>query len=66
MTIRVEDAKEYGYASGFVIEQRRHWNGDDRETWAIPAWEEMGCGDFAGIFPTREAAQAALDRNGKY
>ncbi len=63
-TVRIESAKEYGYEFGFVVEQLRYWNGDDRQTWAIPAWEEMGLGGLGGVFPTRHAAQAALNSFG--
>ena len=59
-TIRIEDAKEYGFLDGFVIEQFRQWNGDEHESWAIPAWEEMGFADLDGVFPTQAAAKAAM------
>lgn len=29
--------------------------------WAIPAWEEMGCPGLAETYPTKEAAEAALN-----
>lgn len=59
-TIRVESATEYGYESGFVIEQYRYWNFEDHKSWCIAPWEEMGLGDLEGVFPTRAAAEAAL------
>lgn len=58
-TVRVEDAREYGHAAGFVVEEFGYWN-DAAPTWAIPAWEERGLADLAEVFPTRAAAEAAL------
>jgi hypothetical protein len=58
--IRATPASEYDLGEGFVIEQCRHWNFNDEPSWAIPAWEEMGCDHLSGVFPTRSAAEAAI------
>lgn len=59
-TVRIEDAKEYGYDAGFVIEQFRYWNFEDHKSWCIPAWEEMGLGSLEGVFASRDEAENAL------
>lgn len=59
--IRVEEAREYGHQSGFVVEQFGYWN-QSEPFWAIPAWEERGLADLAGVFSTREEAEAAIAR----
>ena len=60
--IRIADASEYDLGEGFVIEQCCFSNSyiDDDLIWALPAWEERGVGHLAGVFPTREAAAAAI------
>jgi hypothetical protein len=60
-SVRPYDAREYGHEAGFVIEQYRHWNFEDEESWAIPAWDEMGFADLSRVFPTIKAAQAAIN-----
>lgn len=64
MAVRIAPASEYDLGDGFVIEQKRHWNFDAEESWAIPAWEEMGFGDLAGKFPTHASARRALSSAG--
>jgi hypothetical protein len=54
-TARVVSLLEYGHKHGFGIE--RPW----RDTYAIPAWEEMGLADLCGPFATATAAQTALE-----
>lgn len=62
--VRIEAASEYGLGDGFVIEQLRHWNFGAEETWAIPAWEEMGLCGLEGPFQTKEMARRALASHG--
>lgn len=58
-TARIEDAREYGYEHGYVIEVFSFWNRSD-PSWAIPAWEEWGYPERAGVFPTRGEAEKAI------
>lgn len=58
-TARIEDAREYGYPAGFVIEAFHCWNGGE-PTWAVPAWDEWGYGEREGVFATRAEAERAL------
>ena len=57
--IRVCDAREYGRDAGFVIEQFGYGQSDE-PSWAIPAWDELGLGSLAEVFPTFHAARRAL------
>lgn len=63
--LRITDYRTYGEdrPAGFIIETFRHWNGDE-PSWGLPAWDEWGIGELAGVFPTRDAAQAAITDNG--
>lgn len=58
-SVRVADAREYGHACGFLIEEYSYW-GSPEPHWAIPAWEDAGMGHRSGLFATREQAQKAL------
>lgn len=53
--IQIGSSAEYdNLPAGFVIEEYGVYG------WAIPAWEERGLCDLDGVFPTIEAARAAL------
>ncbi|TIM41777.1 MAG: hypothetical protein E5Y55_24165 [Mesorhizobium sp.] len=53
--IQIGSSAEYeNLPAGFVIEEY------GVHGWAIPAWEERCLPDLEGVFPTREAALAAL------
>lgn len=57
--VQVNDA-DYG-DSRSRIEAKSYFDRKAGELdWAVPAWEEMGLGELAGEFPTREAAEAVL------
>lgn len=58
--IQVCDAREYGHASGYVVEEYDYWN-QAEPFWAIPAWEERGHSDLAAVFETYEAAAHAIE-----
>lgn len=63
-TVRVAEAAEYGHpGGGYVIEELIWPIGHDKPFYAIPAWEERGYPDLADVFPTRQAAEAALRDN---
>lgn len=56
--ILVAPYEPYGEGcTGWIVET---YHGDD-VGFAIPAWEEMGMCHLEGPFPTRAAAQAAVD-----
>lgn len=61
--IRINDA-DYG-DERVVIEAKSWWHNGVAD-WAVPAWEEMGLGELAGDFPSREAAQEALSSAAKW
>lgn len=64
LNIRVAAYDEYEPGeAGYVIERRCLLN-DLTVAWAIPAWDEMGYPDLCPVFPTREAANAALHTDG--
>jgi len=58
--VRATHASEYDMGDGWVVEQFRYWNGSEFESWALPAWEEKGLPHLAEVFPTLEAANAAI------
>lgn len=60
--VQAAPAAEYEKGEGWVVEQFGFWSG--REMWAIPAWEEMGYAELGDVFPTREAAEAAIREAG--
>lgn len=53
-SVQVNDTYDYDLPAGFVIEEF------DGEYWSIPDWTERGMGHWDGVFPTRDAALAAL------
>lgn len=65
ISVRVNDA-DYGDDRS-RIEAKTYF---DRQTgeygWAVPAWEEMGLGELAGVFATRADAEAVLRANAIY
>ena len=63
--IKVCDYAEYGEGrSGWIIETIHGYDAEGQPLYALPAWEEKSFGELSGPFPSRAAAQAALDASG--
>lgn len=61
--LRITDYRTYGpdRPEGFIVEAVMGYNDKTLEPWyALPAWDEWNYPEFCQVFPTVEAARAAV------